>query len=264
MARAADQPSRQHGAVHVGVVAHHARRQHRQQRVFVDAEAVVARHRCIVDRSDFDRHRRHVRLERSVFGPVAEPVAAKVVRHRGVGKAAVGIECQAAMQRTIDQGRVQRIAVDVSIVAQHAGAGDRQRVVLDHRVAIRSRHRRIVHRIDDERDGGHVGISSAIVYEIGETVGAEVVRIRRVGQPPVRKHHHRTMRRPAVELNRQRTAADGAVVRTRVEREWRILGGLDTVRLRHRRPASIVEHEMHVVDDNAAAQRTEAEQVEVN
>ncbi len=64
VARTADQDRVQAVAVDIAVVGEHARRRHRQHRVFVRAVAIVGRHRRVVDRRDGDGHGRGVRVGR--------------------------------------------------------------------------------------------------------------------------------------------------------------------------------------------------------
>jgi hypothetical protein len=87
--------------------------------------------------------------------------------------------------RPADQRRRQGGAVDVGIVGQHPGWRHAERGVLGQREGVVRRDGRIVHRRHGQGDGGDVGVGLAVVGDIAEAVGAEVVGVRDVREPAI-------------------------------------------------------------------------------
>src|SRR5262249_32643518 len=121
-------------------------------RVFSDRDRLVGIcSRGIVDRRDIDADGGDVAVGAAVLGLVAGAVGAVVVRGRRVGEGAVGVERQAAVGRTADQDRAERIPVDVAVVGEHVAA-DRRIFVRRRRVVLGDRG--VVDRGDVDADGG--------------------------------------------------------------------------------------------------------------
>ena len=86
------------------------------------------------------------------------------------------------MSDVCHQNGVQRVAVDVGIVAEHSRGCRRERGVLIHVVAVRGRHRRIVHIGHRHVDRRGVGTAMAVRDRVGKGVRSEEIMRRCVGR----------------------------------------------------------------------------------
>ena len=184
----------QRASVDVGVVGQHPGDGEGQRRVLIGAVAVVGGDRRVVHRGDGDHDRRHGGLRRAVARPVGEAVAPVEIGSRGVAEAAVGVQGQGTVGRPARQHRRQRCTVEVRIVAQYAGGGDRQGRVFVGAVAVVGRERRVVDTGDREADHGARGAAVAVANRVSERVGAVVVGPRRIENRPVEVDRRRAVR----------------------------------------------------------------------
>ena len=152
--------------------------------VFVRDRRVVGSHRSVVDLAGRDRHRGRVTGGSvAVHRVVREAVRAEVVRIRGVGKRAVGVEDERSIRRPGIQNGAERVlvaddavrVVGVEIVGQDVAAD--RRVFIGRGVVV-VRERSVVGFVDCDRDGGDVGIRNSVIGAIGECVGSKEIRIR--------------------------------------------------------------------------------------
>src|SRR5439155_7773175 len=80
-----------------------------------------------------------------IAGTVGEAVAAVVVGGGRVGKRAVRMQRQRAVDRAVHQLGRERVVVGVGVIGQHALIGGHgQRVVLGHGVCIRAGHGSVI------------------------------------------------------------------------------------------------------------------------
>src|SRR5439155_1617386 len=94
----------------------------------------------------------------AVIGFVSEAVGAVVVGGGRVTEAAVAVQGQTAMRGLADQHCVQGVALDVAVVAQHAGHGHVQGGVFGGGVTVVDGHRRVVHSGDGDADRGNAAV----------------------------------------------------------------------------------------------------------
>ena len=132
---------------------------------------------------DRERHRRHVAVfEEDVVGYVSERVSPVVVQGRFIDEGAVNVELQRSVCWPAHQPRRQTVAeIGIRVVGQHALAGRRdvERGVLEDRVRVVVRDRRVVDRqhVDKEGigDGELVGTSPQIAGVGGRDPDRELV-----------------------------------------------------------------------------------------
>src|SRR5206468_849975 len=129
-----------------------------------------------------DVHRGHVGVRGAVVGLVGKAVGPVVVGGRDVGERTVGVDGDRAVGGVGDLGRRQGVAVDVGVVAQHAGGGGGGGGVLVGREgAFPTRRSSDLGRHGDVHRG-HVGVRGAVVGLVGKAVGPVVVGGRDVGE----------------------------------------------------------------------------------
>jgi hypothetical protein len=195
-------------------------------------DELLQRHgRRIVDRRDLQGHGGHADLQCPVAQAIGEAVLAEEVGLRLVEEAAVDSQRQRAMSRVGELFDDQRFAVGLDVVAAHVEAG--AAVFVERHPVVRC-----MWRVGDRRDRQHhlggrltaLGIADAV----GEALGAEVIGIRRVAQPPVGEHRHLAVRRRAGRGDAQRVAVEVAVVGQDVDIERAVFGQRAEIGLRRR------------------------------
>ena len=133
-------------------------------------ERIVGRRRGVVHLGDGEVDRHGVARRGAVERVIGEAVGAVEVAVRRIGERAVGIQRkQRRIGRTDVEHRRDGAAVDVAVVAEHAGRGHAQRAVLGDRIAVTGRDRSHV--------GDHDG--EALIGEGAARIGAahrDVVR----------------------------------------------------------------------------------------
>ena len=144
--------------------------------VFIGCYRLWVCYRRIVDRSDRDRDRRGVGVNRSVVRLEGEAVRPVVVRRRGVGQ--IGrCPAQGAVARVRYDAEGERIAIDI-----RSGQGNSLRRIFIGRYRLRIRYRRIIDRGDRDRDCRGVRVHRSVIRLEGEAVRSVVICRRRVGQ----------------------------------------------------------------------------------
>ena len=147
------------------------------------------------------------------------------------------------MGRLREVRHAQRIAVHVGVIRQEAGRADRQRRVLDSRVTVIHRHRRVVDRRDGDRDRRHCRGQFPVGRPIGEGVESGVVQTRCVGERAVVAQAQRAVQDVRHQHRCQRVAIHVAVVRQNSRRRNR------QRRVFHRR-VSVIHRDRRVVHRN--------------
>ena len=215
-------------AVRIGVVG---QRIEGDRLVLGRGDRVIDRNRRVVDVVHRDRDGRRVGPAIAVGDRVGERIRPHEARRRGVDDLARH-DLRGPVGRSPDRLDRQRVAVHIRVVAEHV---DRHRSALVGARGIVHRIRRVVHRRDVDRDGARVGQTARVLHDIGDGVRPVVVRIRRVGDGPVRVHRDRAMLGRRSALVGQRIAVRVGVVGQRVEGDRLVLGRGDRVIDRHRR-----------------------------
>ena len=248
MGRSGDQIGGQRVAIDIGIVAQNARHPDGQRRVFVGGEGIVHRHRRVVHRIDRQVDGGGIGIAGAVIGLVGEAVGAVEIGVGRIGEGAVAVQRQRAMGRARDHGAGQRIVFHIGVVAQHAGRGDGQGRVFVGGEGVIHRHRRVVHRIDGEIDGGDVGIRGPVIRLVGEAVGAVIIGVRRIGEGAVAVQRQGAMGRASDHGAGQRIVFRVGVVAQHTRRrdvERRVLVGDEGVVHRHGR---VIVRQEDVVD----------------
>src|SRR5207302_3304537 len=124
----------------------------RDRRVGLAGDRQVAGRRRVVHGGDGNGRGRRRGAQHAVVCAVGEGVHAVVVRRGHVYEAAVRVELNRAVRGCLNERGRDRTAIDVDVVRQNAGRGDRERRVFGGGVLIRGRNRRVVDRRDRHRD----------------------------------------------------------------------------------------------------------------
>ena len=198
-----------------------------QVRVRIHARQHLACGRGRGDVIDGQANRRHVRIEQAVARLVGEAVGAEEVRVRRVREGAVQAERDGAVRCAAHQRGGERGAVDVGVVAEDVRG---QLRVLVQREGVCVRERRVVDRVDGQADRRHVRIECAVVRLVGEAVGAEEVRVRRVRERAVRAERNGAVRCAAHQRRAERGAVDVGVVAEHVAGQRDVFVGGKAVR----------------------------------
>ena len=179
VSRSGEQSSGKGVAVDVDIVGQHVAQ---QTAVLAGRIGIVVGDSGVVDGVDGDGDGGGGAGGGAVGGGVGEGVGAVVVGVRGVGEGAVGVEDQFAVGGSVDQGRGQRITLDVNIVGEDAR---HQSVVLIDGVSVVVGDGGVVDGGDGDVDrGGGAGFGS-VGGGVGEGVGAVVVGVGGVGKGAV-------------------------------------------------------------------------------
>ncbi|VTR67364.1 hypothetical protein DESC_600078 [Desulfosarcina cetonica] len=172
------------GSIGIGVIGDH-----------VDDNGGVARccgvvvdgHRRNVGRRGHhrDRDRGRQAVEHAVIGDVIETDAVAGSKGRCVeAERPVGVKGEPCGRNAIN-GRGQRIAVNVAVVAQHTRRGHGQDRTGHGVVIVGHRHGCVVLPVDGDGHGRHVTVRSAVVGHVGELVDAVEIRVGAIGKRAV-------------------------------------------------------------------------------
>ena len=166
-------------AVHIRVIAQHARRGNVQGGILIRAVCVPHCHRGIVYGLDRNGHCCRVGVEDSIVRLVSKAVGAVPVPVGCIGERPIAIQRHCTVRRTGHKRTRQAVSVYVGVIPQHARCGyDQWGVLVHHEVGVGGCRRGIIHRIHCNRDRGYVGVQLTIMSLVRESIHTVPVLIR--------------------------------------------------------------------------------------
>ena len=130
--------------------------------IFRRRDALIVRHRRIIDRIDSDADRRVVAVRLAVTDLEDKDIRTVVIRCRGVGQIRRRATERAVLRRVDDDPR-ERIVFNV-----RCRQGNRNAGVLIERDRLRIRHRRIIDRSEREIDDRKIAVNFSVIGFEGE------------------------------------------------------------------------------------------------
>ena len=124
-----------------------------------------------IDRGEAEAHGGRRAWRGAGGGAVGEGIVAEIVRIGVVGKDSAALVNNGAVGGLGEVENVQRIAIHIPIIGQHAGDDQRVRLGGDKRPVLHG-ERSIGHGFDHQPNGGAAGLQHAITGRVGETLAA--------------------------------------------------------------------------------------------